>query len=145
MTSQSGAKRRIVVGVDGSESSFKALEWASRQAELAGSVVHAVAVWHWPANYGLAVPDPADLDLADAARSTLESALDVARKAHPDVEYQTSVVQGYAAQVLVEESKGAELVVVGSRGHGELVGMLIGSVSEYCVTHAHCPVVVLRH
>ena len=54
------------------------------------------------------------------------------------------LINGHPAPVLVEASKGADLLVVGSRGHGEFVGMLIGSVSEYCVTNAHCPVLVHR-
>jgi len=54
------------------------------------------------------------------------------------------VIDGHPAPVLVEASKGAELLVVGSRGHGEFVGMLIGSVSEYCAAHALCPVLVHR-
>ena len=54
------------------------------------------------------------------------------------------VVSGHPAPILVEASKGADLLVVGSRGHGEFVGMLIGSVSEYCATNAHCPVLVHR-
>jgi nucleotide-binding universal stress UspA family protein len=57
---------------------------------------------------------------------------------------ETLVVQGHPAPALVEASKGADLLVVGSRGHGEFVGMLIGSVSEYCTTNAHCPVLVHR-
>ena len=63
---------------------------------------------------------------------------------HADVPVQTTVIEGHPAPVLVAASKGADLLVVGSRGHGEFAGMLIGSVSEHCAANAHCPVLVLR-
>jgi nucleotide-binding universal stress UspA family protein len=66
------------------------------------------------------------------------------RAAHPGLTIEETVAEGHAAPVLVEASKGADLLVVGSRGHGEFVGMLIGSVSEYCAGHAACPVLVHR-
>jgi nucleotide-binding universal stress UspA family protein len=56
----------------------------------------------------------------------------------------STVIEGHPAPALIEASRGADLFVLGSRGHGEFVGMLLGSVSEHCVTHAHCPVLVLR-
>ena len=66
------------------------------------------------------------------------------RATYPDLSIDPRVVSGHPAPILVEASKGADLLVVGSRGHGEFVGMLIGSVSEYCAANAHCPVVVHR-
>lgn len=134
----------IVVGVDGSKASSDALEWAANQAELSGSPLEAVTAWHWPQTYGYPMPIPSDFDPATEAAKVLESAVGDARKAHRDVEIGTSVVEGHSGHVLVEASKAAALLVVGSRGHGELGGMLLGSVSYFCVTHAHCPVVVLR-
>ncbi len=62
----------------------------------------------------------------------------------PTIEITARVLRGHPAPLLVEESKGADVLVVGSRGHGEFVGMVIGSVSEYCATNAHCPVLVHR-
>ena len=66
------------------------------------------------------------------------------RAEHPGLVVDPRIVEGHPAPVLVETSKDADLLVVGSRGHGEFVGMLIGSVSAYCVTNAHCPVLVYR-
>jgi nucleotide-binding universal stress UspA family protein len=63
---------------------------------------------------------------------------------HPGISVQATIVEGRPAMVLVEASERADLLVVGSRGHGEFAGMLLGSVSEHCVTNAHCPVLVLR-
>jgi nucleotide-binding universal stress UspA family protein len=67
------------------------------------------------------------------------------RARHPDVDIVIRIVEGHPALVLVERSKEAALLVVGNRGHRELTGLLLGSVSEHCVAHAHCPVLVVRH
>jgi nucleotide-binding universal stress UspA family protein len=139
----SGAQR-VVVGFDGSSSAKRAIEWAVRQAELTGMALEVVTTWEWPTSYGWAVPFPPDWDPRFEAAKLLEEAVDELRKAHPECTIRTSVVQGHPAPVLIDSSKGAKLLVVGSRGHGEFAGMLLGSVSEHCVTHAHCPVVVVR-
>lgn len=104
----------------------------------------ALTSWHWPVSYGYGVPLAPGYDPAEEAGKMLEQATESARREHPKVEILASVVEGYAAKVLVDASKGAELLVVGSRGHGELAGLLVGSVSEHCVGHAHCPVLVMR-
>ncbi len=132
------------MGVDGSPSSQQALRWAARQAELTGATLEAIAVWEWPTTYGWAVPLPADFDPAADATTVVDQELQVVRQAHPAVPITVRVEEGHPAPVLVAASEGAELLVVGSRGHGAFSGMLIGSVSEHCVTHAHCPVLVLR-
>ncbi|HUE06978.1 MAG TPA: universal stress protein [Acidimicrobiales bacterium] len=144
MTSLSQSGGRIVVGIDGSPSSLDALSWAARQAELTAAGLEVVTTWEWPSSYGWAVPVPEDFDPEGGIRNTLETALAPLRTAHPGVHVEGRVVQGHPAPVLVEASKGADLLVVGSRGHGEFVGMVIGSVSEYCAEHAHCPVLVHR-
>jgi nucleotide-binding universal stress UspA family protein len=145
MTSDSGAARRIVVGIDGSAPSAAAADWAARQAEFTGSALEAVIVWQWPMSYGFAMPLASDFDPAAEARKVLDAAVGNLRKTHPQVEIRSSVLEGFPAQVLVEASNDADLLVVGSRGHGEFAGLLIGSVSEYAVTRAHCPVLVMRH
>ena len=78
------------------------------------------------------------------AHKMLTDALAPLRAAHAEITVQSTVVEGHPAPVLVAASKGADLLVVGSRGHGEFAGMLIGSVSEHCATNAHCPLLVLR-
>ena len=145
MTSETPSPRDIVVGVDGSPSSPAALEWAARQAERAGSRLHALTTWEWPKSYGYPIPVSADFDPAGEAAKVLEEALEDTRRTHPDVAIHTSVIEGATARVLIDASRDADLLVVGCRGHGELAGMLLGSVSEQCVTHAHCPVLVVRH
>jgi nucleotide-binding universal stress UspA family protein len=145
MTSASQtAPGRIVVGVDGSQSSLDALSWAGRQAAITSASLDVVTTWEWPSSYGWAVPVPEDFDPERDVRQTLEATIEPVRAAYPEVQVTTRVVSGHPAPVLVDASKGAELLVVGSRGHGEFVGMVIGSVSEYCASHAHCPVLVHR-
>lgn len=133
----------IVVGVDGSDSSRSALVWAARQAELTGEPLVAVATWEWPTNFGAPLEWPSDVDFEQDARDVLkEIVASVVADRRIDVEER--VVHGTALSVLEAESGAASLVVLGSRGHGELTGILIGSVSEYLATHAHCPVVIVR-
>jgi nucleotide-binding universal stress UspA family protein len=100
--------------------------------------------WDWPASYGWALPYPSDYDPAESTRAAAVEAASGLRANYPNIEISTRVEEGHPAPVLVEASKGASLLVVGSRGHGEFVGMLIGSVSEFCATNAHCPVLIHR-
>lgn len=133
--------RRIVVGVDGFESSEAALRWAIHQAELTGAVVEAVTAWQIPAGSGL-VP-PADMpDYQDDAGMVLSEA--IADMGKIDVNIRPCVVKGPAGQVLVDAAEGADLLVVGCRGHSGLAEALLGSVGQYCVHHAPCPVVIMR-
>ncbi len=138
--------RRIVVGVDGSESSKDALRWAAHQAELTGDSLEAVITWEiTPNSYGVALPLPSDYDPAAIAKQTLgETIVDVLGESGGG-HVLARVVEGSPARSLLDISKGADLLVLGSRGHGPFVGMLLGSVSEYCAAHATCPVVVVRH
>jgi nucleotide-binding universal stress UspA family protein len=133
----------IVVGLDGSTASKEALHWAARQAQLTGSSVRAVISWRWPDMYGYAAP-PSDLDLEAEAREVLAKSVAEVLGDFPDVAVEQQVRQGHPSEHLLEESKKASLLVVGSRGHGAFAGMLLGSVSEHCVSHAACPVVVVR-
>ena len=73
----------------------------------------------------------------------LDEALGEVRAAHPDVSIDAQVVEGPAGEVLLEASEGADLVVVGTRGHGTVVGILLGSVSQHLCHHAGCPVVLV--
>jgi nucleotide-binding universal stress UspA family protein len=135
---------RIVVGIDGSPASFDALDWAGRQANLTHSTLEMITTWDWPTTYGWAMYFPEGYNPSEGMPEILSKAADDLRAKYPDLDVTFRVVQGHPAPLLVEASKGADLLVVGSRGHGEFVGMLIGSVSEFCATNAHCPVLVHR-
>jgi nucleotide-binding universal stress UspA family protein len=134
----------IVVGVDGSPSSAAALRWAGRQARATGASLRVITSWHDPSAYGYEVPLPSDWRPDQEAARIQADALAAAADELDGVTVETSVSEGQAAAVLVEASAKADLLVVGSRGHGELAGILLGSVSEYCAAHADCPVVVVR-
>ena len=133
----------IVVGIDGSPSSLTALEWAAHQAELTGSTLVVLTTWERPIFVAQLVL-PQGYDPAADAQTALDEALRMVRDAHPDLAIRSLVAQGHPAPALVEASREADLLVVGCRGHGAFSGMLLGSVSEHCVAHAHCPVVVVH-
>jgi nucleotide-binding universal stress UspA family protein len=144
MTTDSPGTRRIVVGVDGSDASLHALEWAVRQAELTAARIDVVAAWHWPPVWGWGVPLAPPTSPAEDLQKVLDDVLEPVRAQHPGVTIDAHIVESHPAPALVDASRGADLLVVGSRGHGEFSGMLLGSVSEHCVSNAECPVLVLR-
>jgi nucleotide-binding universal stress UspA family protein len=135
---------RIVVGIDGSAASLDALDWAGRQASLTRATLEMIMTWDWPTTYGWAMYFPEGYNPSEGMPEILSKAADDLRTKYPDIQITSRVVEGHPAPLLVEASKGADLLVVGSRGHGEFVGMLIGSVSEYCAANAHCAVLVYR-
>lgn len=134
--------RRIVAGVDGSESSLAALRWAIQQAKLTGASVDAVMAW----SLSTAFPPTAhtEIDMEGESRKALHEIIKQVGGAQPDVPLRALVDEGHAAEVLLREAKGADLLVVGSRGRGGFVSAMVGSVSMHCVLHAPCPVLVLR-
>jgi len=140
------SKGRIVVGVDGSESSKEALRWAARQGEMTGATLELLMTWEIPpAAYGYPVPMPTGYDLSNESERELQNVIQEIRADFPSIDLERKVIEGRAGPALVAAADGADLLVVGNRGHGAVVGMLLGSVSEYCITHASCPVVVVRH
>jgi nucleotide-binding universal stress UspA family protein len=136
-------QRRIVVGVDGFDSSKAALRWAIHQAKLTGAVVEAITAWHVPAGTGW-IPAADMPDYQEDAFAVLAEAVDEIATVNPDVRVCPHVVEGRAGQVLVDAADGADLLVVGSVGHGGLAGTLLGSVGQYCAHNAACPVVIMR-
>jgi len=144
MASTTG-KPTIVVGVDGSDSSKRALQWAADQANYIGAELNIVTTWEYPTTFGWAPPYPPRFDPEGDTRKALEETVDAVLGAEPAVPVRLTVIEGHPALVLVDAAKGAEMLVVGSRGHGAFMGMLLGSVSEHCASHAPCPVVVVRH
>ncbi len=144
------AIERIAVGVDGSDTSRKALLWAYDEAGHHGASLTVVTTWHPPAlpmtpPYGSVPPDDYGDQPRREALELLERFTAELVPKDPVVDIHTSVEEGKnPAKVLIERSKEVDLVVIGSRGHGGFVGMLLGSVSQHVVAHAECPVVVVR-
>lgn len=137
----------IVAGVDGSDGAQEALRVAVREARLRGAGLRVVTAWHLPAmSYGAAVfsPDIDPADYADSATAALEEALAALGGLANGVEIDRVVRMGQPALVLIEEARGADLLVVGSRGHGGFAGMLLGSVGHQCALHASCPVLIVH-
>lgn len=140
---------KIVVGVDGSEASRRALRWAVDEAELRDAEVIAVHAWEVPVT-PLTIPAAASFDVSGLVSDIHEAAEELVTKAVDEVAGSSKVkvtplaVEGPPAPSLIEAAQGADLLVVGSRGIGGFTALLVGSVSQYCVTHAPCPVLVHR-
>jgi len=139
----------IVVGVDRSEGSDRALEWALQEAAVQGDHVLLLHAWQFPAvgvaNYaGDTLPVFGRGDLEQLAVDVLDAAMHTAATLAPDVKVELELAKGHPAASLIDASRRARLLVVGSRGHGGFAGMLMGSVSSACAHHAHCPVVIVR-
>lgn len=145
----------IVVGVDGSNASLEALRWAVEEGRMRRTPVRALLAWRYAHPIEASDPyllslgfDPEPGDPGRALRLTearLASAVDAALEGLEDPDsVEQEVIEGHAAAVLVDASARAELLVVGSRGHGGFSGLLLGSVSHACANHAACPVVIVR-
>jgi nucleotide-binding universal stress UspA family protein len=131
---------RIVVGYDGSDGGVRALDWAVAEADRRGGTVQAVAAWEWTQ------PDLGMDIRAEHERFTrqaLEDAVTAARAAYPRVAVSVEAVPGDAADVLTRAAADADLLVLGSHGHGRLFHAVLGSVAEACIRRALCPVVVI--
>jgi nucleotide-binding universal stress UspA family protein len=133
----------ILVGVDGSEASIDALRWAIQQAQSTDSTLSVIMSWH---SFGVgAVPaPPSDANLAAQASVFLQMLVERHVPVNVGIKVKQHTLEGHPADVLVSLSANADLLVVGSRGHGEFAGMLMSSVSERCAAHASCPVVIVR-
>ncbi|MER7186985.1 universal stress protein [Streptomyces hyaluromycini] len=137
-------ERRVVVGVDGSPSSYAALRWALRYAGLVGGVVEAVTVWELPGLYGWSGP-AVDMDVdEEEARDRMRQELTDVLGADQADSVRSHLVHGNTTDVLLRAAEGAEALVVGSRGRGGFARALLGSVSQQVSQHATCPVVIIR-
>ena len=139
MTNDMDVRGRIVVGVDGSDHSVLALRWAVAQAALTGADVEVIASWQWPASAGGFLPYE-NFDMSGITRKAVEAAVAsvVGDEDESAVSVRTTVVEGYPAKALLDAAQGAELLVVGSRGHHAVSGLLLGSVG------LHCAVLIVR-
>lgn len=137
----------VVAGVDGSKSSAQAIDFAFDQADALRAQVVAIHAWTSPF---LTYADGASMLQFDEEKVREESRLLVAESVagaaadHPDVRWTTELVSGSAAQALVRRSESADLIVVGSRGRGGFTGLLLGSVSQSVLHHAHCPIAIVH-
>jgi nucleotide-binding universal stress UspA family protein len=146
---QGGRVKTIIVGIDGSETSRRALDWAIDEARLRGDHITAVQAWDFLVPIGpagmVAAPYVPAIDFEAEARAALANVVKECSGGSEDPPIEEVVVRGSAAHALIRFSKIADLLVVGARGLGGFGGLLLGSVSQQCVHHAHCPVVVVPH
>ncbi len=138
-----GSERRIVVGVDGSPPSERALDWAVAEAQRTGAALHLVSAWMFPMALGYAFTTTVH-QVQQSAQDVIDRAMAHVGEVAGDVTVTGETSEQAPAPALIAAAKGADLLVVGSRGLGGFQGLLIGSVSQYCTRHATCPVVVVR-
>ena len=129
---------RVVVGVDGSDGCSKALEWAAAEANRIGAILEVNAVY--APGYEFITPDEVQQTMQDL----IDEAIDRVAALAPGVAIEGMTHVGSPARTLIEASWGADLLVVGSRGLGGFTGLLLGSVSQQCSLHAHCPILIVR-
>ncbi|NGM16053.1 universal stress protein [Verrucosispora sp. CWR15] len=143
----SRADGEVVVGVDGSELSRRAVEFAVQEAALRGAAVLALHAYRHPVSTGPGDMQPLVYDeselRADEDRAVAESIAGLTER-YPEVQITRRSVRGRAARVLTDASRQAQLMVVGGQGRGEVTGLLLGSVSQSLLHHSHCPVAVVR-
>jgi nucleotide-binding universal stress UspA family protein len=142
-----GSTGRILVGLDGSEGARRALDWASGEARLRGARLRLLLAWQFPLGLfsepGLLVDGETVERLAQIGREMLDEMCQGLGPVLEGLEVERVAVQGPPAAALVAGSADADLLVVGTRGHGGFAGLLLGSVSQACAHHAVCPLVVV--
>jgi nucleotide-binding universal stress UspA family protein len=140
---------RIVIGVDGSQPSRQALRWAQRLAASTGARLEAVIGWQYPVATGWGIgwgtsELPLGYDPRQEMEKVLTDAVDATFGADRPADLKLTVAEGHPAAVLADRSAGALMLVVGSRGHGGFMGLLLGSISANVAEHATCPVLVVH-
>ena len=134
---------RIVVGIDGSAGSGRALRWAARDARIRGGTVQAILTYEWPITEAALVTRPGPQAQRKIAEDVANTVVGEVNRAYPEVPIAVEVLRGNAVRTLASAAQHADVLVVGSHGHGHLRHAVLGSVSEGCIQLAPCPVVVV--
>jgi nucleotide-binding universal stress UspA family protein len=127
----------IVVGFDASEGAKRALTWAADEARTHGGSLRAVYAWR-PGEFGT------EQEQVAIGRKRIEEGVVEVLGDNPGVHVETVAEPGHAAKILLDHASDAQMLVVGSRGHGGFTGLLLGSVGQHVATHAGTPVVIVR-
>lgn len=140
------ANGRVVVGIDDSEGARQALRYAGEIAKWRGWTLHVVCAWHIIYPMGPYAVGLAELDAAmqESTEEMVNKILDEELGPDVELEIEQTICEGVPSQILLAASEGADLLVVGSRGRGGFASLALGSVSQACVHHATCPVLVVR-
>lgn len=139
-------RRGVVVGVDGSETSLAAIEFAAAEAERSGEPLHAVLAWDLPAGWGVEYMPTDEMinGIAEDEEVVLSESLAGLSDRFPDLEIRREVVRGYPAWALIDAAASARLIVVGNRGRRGLPRVLLGSISHDVLVNITTPTVVVR-
>jgi len=135
---------RILVGIDGSESSLDALHRAAQIATATNAPLEGITTWQYPLAFDTYFPMMDDWSPSQNAERVLAAATERAFHGSPPERFTSRVIEGPAARVLIEQSRDAAMLVLGTRGHGGFAGLLLGSVSSACAEHAQCPVLIMH-
>ncbi len=141
-----GKWKTIMVGVDGSPSSRKALTWAAAEAADHGADLVVVNVWEHTLLPPAGSVSVSERYVPDPSQRTADELIQVIKEElgeEPPVLVRPQVKQGAPAKVLIEESTNADMLVVGKRGHGGFAGLVLGSVSQHVAAYAKCTVTVV--
>lgn len=137
---QGAVRQTVVVGIDGSQSSLEALRWAAGYARAVDALLRPLVAWsHSSSPEYVTRPD-----FEAFAKKYSDQATKILRNEFADVDFEPVIVKGTATSALTDASRDADLLVVGTRGLGAISGTLVGSVSQHCIRHAACPVVIVR-
>ncbi|WJV44761.1 universal stress protein [Streptomyces flavofungini] len=134
--------RYVTAGVDGSAESLAAAQWAAREARRRNTALRVVHAWRWHPHPASSVP--ADSGERAVAEHVLSEAVAAVRAAHRGLRIEDRLVSGAPVSALVSAAESSEVLVLGSRGLGRVVGFVVGSVSQRVVAHSPCPVVLVR-
>jgi nucleotide-binding universal stress UspA family protein len=137
------SQHRIVVGIDGSPESARALDWAITQAQQSGAILDIVTAWMFPMAIGYAFTTTVD-EVRQKALHLVDEAISHVTEVAPDVVVRGETTEQPPGPALVKASKGADLLIVGSQGMGGFEELLVGSVGHYCMRRASCSVVIAR-
>jgi nucleotide-binding universal stress UspA family protein len=139
----SASRHRIVVGIDGSSESARVLDWAITQARQSDATLDIVTAWMFPMAIGYAFTTTVE-EVRQQARSLVDNAISHVADVAPDVVVRGEATEQPPGPALVKASRGADLLIVGSRGMGGFEELLVGSVGHYCMRRAACSVVIVR-
>jgi nucleotide-binding universal stress UspA family protein len=139
----SASRHRIVVGIDGSSESARVLDWAITQARQSDATLDIVTAWMFPMAIGYAFTTTVE-EVRQQARSLVDDAISHVADVAPDVVVRGEATEQPPGPALVKASRGADLLIVGSRGMGGFEELLVGSVGHYCMRRAACSVVIVR-
>ena len=143
MTTENSSAKPIVVGVDASPSSVAALRKSQELATALGAALEVVTVWHFPMTFD--GTNAAEVWSPESeAQEVLAASIGTAFPDGRPKDLTETIIPGPTAGALIEKSKAAQMLVLGSRGRGGFVGLLLGSVSAVCAQHAHCPVLIMH-